>query len=139
MPGKVRELIRSLEAQPLSGTCGIAHNRWATHGEPNRVNAHPHTDCKKKIALVHNGIIENFFSLKQELRAAGHKFVSQTDTEVIVHLIEDAYRDLPLEEAVRSALLRLKGSFAVAVISEQEPGKNGGCQVRQPAGSRVVR
>lgn len=132
MPGKVRELIRSLDAQPLSGTCGIAHNRWATHGEPNRVNAHPHTDCKKKIALVHNGIIENFFSLKQELRAAGHKFVSQTDTEVIVHLIEDAYRDLPLEEAVRSALLRLKGSFAVAVISEQEPGKMVGARSGSP-------
>ncbi len=132
MPGKVRELVRSLETKPLSGTCGIAHNRWATHGEPNKINAHPHTDCDGKIALVHNGIIENFSSLKEELRSSGHKFVSQTDTEVIVHLIEDAYREVPLEEAVRKALLRLRGSFAVAVISEQEPGKMIGARLGSP-------
>jgi len=132
MPGKVKELAKILEAKPLSGTCGIAHNRWATHGEPNKINAHPHLDCGGRVALVHNGIIENFSVLKEELRAAGHKFVSQTDTEVIVHLIEDAYRSLPLEEAVRKALLRLKGSFAVAVVAEKDPGKIVGARLGSP-------
>ncbi|PIP19172.1 MAG: glutamine--fructose-6-phosphate transaminase (isomerizing) [Candidatus Omnitrophica bacterium CG08_land_8_20_14_0_20_41_16] len=102
----------------------LSHNsRWSTHGMPNQVNAHPHLDCKGEIALVHNGIIENYASLKANLIKEGHRFLSQTDTEVIVHLIEKFYKDIPLEEAVRKTLKLLVGSFAVGVISKKEPQK----------------
>ncbi len=123
LSGKVRRLAGLLKRRPLSGTLGIAQTRWATHGAPNQVNAHPHLDCKGELALVHNGIIENYTQLKKELIKKGHKFKSQTDTEVIVHLIEEFYRRLPLEEATRRALSKLQGSFAIAVISRKEPGK----------------
>jgi len=95
-PGKIKALEKLLKSRPVSGTVGIAHTRWATHGAPNEVNAHPHEDCHGELALVHNGIIENYESLKLELIKEGHLFKSQTDTEVIVHLIEKFYKDIPL-------------------------------------------
>ena len=111
----------------------VSHNsRWATHGEPNQVNAHPHSDCKRQIAVVHNGIIENYAQLKQELIKEGHKFASQTDTEVIVHLIEKFSKNGNLEEAVRKALSKLEGSFAIGVISSQEPDKLIGARLGSP-------
>jgi len=131
-PGKISALETILKTKPLSGSLGIAHTRWATHGEPNQVNAHPHADCNNEIVLVHNGIIENFEVLKKELIRDGHKFRSQTDTEVIVHLIEKFYKDIPLEEAVRRALKLVKGSFAIAVISKREPAKLVGARSGSP-------
>lgn len=123
LPGKVKELESLLKKRPLSGSVGIAHTRWSTHGVPNQINAHPHLDCTQEIAVVHNGIIENYNELKIELSKEGHRFLSQTDTEVIVHLIEKYYRNLSLEEAVRQAVLKLKGSFAIGVLSRREPSK----------------
>ncbi len=123
-PGKISALENLLRKKILSDSIGIAHTRWATHGEPNQVNAHPHLDCKGEIAVVHNGIIENYVELKKELIKEGHKFVSQTDTEVIPHLIEKFYQDSSsLEDAVRKALAKLQGSFAIGVISKREPHK----------------
>ena len=122
-PGKISALERILKKKPLSGNVGIAHTRWATHGAPNQANAHPHHDCSGDIALVHNGIIENYESLKSQLIKEGHKFRSQTDTEVIAHLLEKFYKDATLEEALRRTLKLLTGSFAVAVISSREPDK----------------
>ena len=89
--GKIKNLEEKFNNNPIKGTVGIGHSRWATHGIPSEANAHPHIDCKNKIAVVHNGIIENFMELKNELISKGHKFVSDTDTEVIAHLIEDNY------------------------------------------------
>jgi len=131
-PGKIVALEKLLQKNPLSGTIGIAHTRWATHGMPNHANAHPHLDCSGEIALVHNGIIENYEVLKNSLVKEGHKFASQTDTEVIVHLIEKFYTDIPLEDAVRKALKMLSGSFAVGVISKKEPGKLVGARLGSP-------
>jgi len=132
-PGKIIALEKILKNKPLSGSIGIAHTRWATHGEPNQANAHPHFDCKEEIALVHNGIIENYAKLKNDLIKEGHKFISQTDTEVIVHLIEKFYRDsTPLEAAVRKTLEMLEGSFAVAVIAKKEPDKLVGARLGSP-------
>lgn len=121
--GKIKALEALLKKNPLEGTVGIAHTRWATHGVPNHVNAHPHAGCSQEIAVVHNGIIENFESLKAALIKEGHVFRSQTDTEVIVHLVEKFYRGIPLEEAVGMALKLLVGSFAIGVISAREPDK----------------
>jgi len=132
LAGKVHELADLLKRKPVSGHLGIAHNRWATHGAPNQDNAHPHLDCKGEIALVHNGIIENYTRLKEELIKEGHHFNSQTDTEVIVHLIEKYYQGVPLEEAVRKALLKLEGSFAIGVISKREPDKLVGARLGSP-------
>jgi len=132
-PGKISALENLLHKKPLSGSVGIAHSRWATHGEPNQINAHPHLDCKGEIALVHNGIIENFSRLKQELSKEGHKFTSQTDTEVIVHLIEKFYSNpTPLEEAVKKAISKLEGSFAIAVVAKREPDKLVGARSGSP-------
>lgn len=133
LPGKIKNLERLLKKRPLGGTSGFGHCRWATHGAPNQVNAHPHLDCKDEIALVHNGIIENYAKLKNELIKEGHKFISQTDTEVIVHLIEKFYRNsTPLEEAVRKALVKLEGSYAVGVVSHREPNKLVGGRLGSP-------
>ncbi|MEI6631816.1 MAG: glutamine--fructose-6-phosphate transaminase (isomerizing) [bacterium] len=132
LPGKVKDLENLLHKKPLSGSLGIGHCRWATHGAPNQVNAHPHLDCKGEIALVHNGIIENYAKLKSELLKDKHIFLSQTDTEVIVHLIEKFYRSCSLEEAVRKAVAKLEGSFAIAVISRREPGKLVGARMGSP-------
>ncbi len=120
--GKVADLKNLvLDQLGKTVTAGIAHTRWATHGEPNDINAHPHCDCSKKIVVVHNGIIENFRTLKNRLMELGHEFLSQTDTEVIPHLIEEHYNG-DLFEAVRKSLLKLEGSFAIAVMHVDHPG-----------------
>jgi len=121
--GKIDDLAGLLNKSPLpSSQIGIAHTRWATHGEPNKINAHPHLDCKNKISVVHNGIIENYQKLKDELIKQGHKFRSQTDTEVIAHLIEKYYRgDLLL--ATRLALKNIRGAFALGVICLDQPDR----------------
>lgn len=131
-PGKISALDKLLKSKPLEGSLGIAHTRWATHGAPTQANAHPHADCDNEIALVHNGIIENYETLKNQLLKEGHLFCSQTDTEVIAHLIEKFYEDVPLEDAVRKALKLVSGSFAIAVISKREPGKLIGARSGSP-------
>jgi glucosamine--fructose-6-phosphate aminotransferase (isomerizing) len=118
--GRLAVLADSLKAKPLVGHVGMGHTRWATHGVPSDRNSHPHTDCDGKIAVVHNGIIENYATLREELKAAGHVFRSETDTEVIAHLIEENYHG-DLVEAVRKSTDRLLGAFAIVVLAEQEP------------------
>ncbi|MEM2917506.1 MAG: glutamine--fructose-6-phosphate transaminase (isomerizing) [Candidatus Bathyarchaeia archaeon] len=122
--GKIDEVHKILNLDDLPGRIGIGHTRWATHGAPYKVNAHPHLDCKEEIAIVHNGIIENFSELKAELEAKGHVFKSKTDTEVIAHLVEEKMAEgLPLSDAVLETVKMLEGSFAIAVISTKEPEK----------------
>lgn len=122
-PGKINDLVKRIEKAPLpSAFLGIAHTRWATHGAPNEQNAHPHLSCDKKISVVHNGIIENYLKLKEALIKEGHTFVSQTDTEVLAHLVEKYYRG-DLKSAVIAALKKVEGSFAIGVISTDEPDK----------------
>ena len=120
--GKIRNLEQILKSHPLKGTTAIGHTRWATHGVPSRENAHPHLDKDDRIAVVHNGIIENYFDLKQALQEEGVVFRSQTDTEVITHLIAKYYKG-NLENAVQRALKDLKGTYAIAVMCSKEPGK----------------
>ncbi len=120
--GKISELERALATSPVAGDLGIGHTRWATHGVPNECNAHPHIDCKGNIAVVHNGIIENSGTLKKELIAHGHTFVSETDTEVIAHLIEEAF-DGNLEDAVIEALWQIEGTYGIAVVSSEDRNK----------------
>jgi glucosamine--fructose-6-phosphate aminotransferase (isomerizing) len=125
--GKLRNLEEVIRLKPLDGTYGIGHTRWATHGRPTEENAHPHRDCTGKVVVVHNGIVENYVALKKKLIDEGHKFRTETDTEVIAHLIEknlsEADRKVPLEEAVRKTVKLLTGVFAIAVISADEPNK----------------
>lgn len=116
-PGKIDKLIELLKNEHPEGTLGLGHTRWATHGAPTYVNAHPHTDCTGKLVLIQNGIIENYLTLKRELLESGHEFVSQTDTEVLAHLVEEYYEG-DLKSAVKRALNRLKGSFAVVLMHE---------------------
>src|SRR5689334_5073548 len=120
--GKIAKLEAAIAASTVSGQCGIAHTRWATHGPPTEYNAHPHTSCDGTIAVVHNGIIENANALKRSLEQAGHKFKSETDTEVLAHLVEELY-DGRLEDAVIEALRRVEGTYGIAVVSEKEPQK----------------
>jgi len=120
--GKLSVLAAELKAKPIKGTLGIGHTRWATHGAPSDINAHPHFDCGGKIAVVHNGIIENYLALKKSLIKEGHKFVSETDTETIAHLVEKFYKG-DLEAAVKKAIGMLKGSYAIAVIHKDDPNK----------------
>ncbi len=120
--GKIADLESSLDGQVMDGQLGIGHTRWATHGVPSDRNAHPHPDCTGEVVVVHNGIIENYAELRRELREAGHKLASETDTEVIPHLIEANYNG-SLEEAVRAAVSRLEGAYALVVISSREPDK----------------
>src|SRR6266571_2096420 len=117
---KVDTLIEKLEANMPSGKLGIGHTRWATHGKPSLINAHPHLDCHGRIAVVHNGIVENFAELKAELQVHGHVFASDTDTEVIPHLVEEHF-DGDLVGAVRRALKRVRGTYAVALYSLDQP------------------
>jgi glucosamine--fructose-6-phosphate aminotransferase (isomerizing) len=119
--GKVDALAVLLERSPLIGSTGIAHTRWATHGEPSEVNAHPQTDATGKLAVVHNGIVENYRSLRKSLEEDGHVFSSETDTEVLAHLI-GTYYEGNLEAAVRAALARVRGAYGIAVIHADEPG-----------------
>jgi glucosamine--fructose-6-phosphate aminotransferase (isomerizing) len=120
--GKISMLERALAASPVEGDTGIGHTRWATHGVPNECNAHPHVDCKGDIAVVHNGIIENSGTLRKGLEARGHEFASETDTEVIAHLIEEAFDD-NLEDAVIEALWQIEGTYGIAVVSSKDKNK----------------
>ncbi|MDO8535620.1 MAG: glutamine--fructose-6-phosphate transaminase (isomerizing) [Candidatus Omnitrophota bacterium] len=129
--GKLNILAADLKAVALEGTTGIGHSRWATHGVPSDTNAHPHLDCKGKIAVVHNGIVENYLELKEKLQKEGHKFISETDTEVIPHLIEKFYSG-DIAEAVRKAVKVLHGSYAIAVIHRDEPAKLIGARCDSP-------
>jgi glucosamine--fructose-6-phosphate aminotransferase (isomerizing) len=142
-PGKLRKLEEVIREHPIfadiassganagrGGTYGVGHTRWATHGRPTEENAHPHRDCTGRIVVVHNGIVENYLELKRELQAEGHVFVTETDTEIIAHLIEEEARSaaesgktMLLEEAVRRSVRRLTGAFAISVISADEPDK----------------
>jgi glucosamine--fructose-6-phosphate aminotransferase (isomerizing) len=128
---KVDTLIEKLNANMPTGHLGIGHTRWATHGKPTFINAHPHTDCKGKIFVVHNGIIENFAELKAELEAAGHEFPSDTDTEVVPHLIEANYKGDFLA-AVRAALKRIRGTYALAMFSSDDPELLVGARLNAP-------
>src|SRR5215471_9369796 len=126
--GKLRNLEEAIRNKPLEGTYGIGHTRWATHGRPTEENAHPHRDCTGKIVVVHNGIVENYLSLKKKLAEEGHKFTTETDTEIIAHLVEKYATSKngsrpSLEEAVRQTVKQLSGVFALAVISTDEPNK----------------
>jgi len=124
--GKIDEVHRIINLDDLPGKIGVGHTRWATHGAPLKINAHPHLDCTGQIAVVHNGIIENFSELKLELENLGHRFVSKTDTEVIPHLIEETLKkdsSLSLADAVLETVKALEGSYAIAVISTREPDK----------------
>jgi len=156
-PGKLRNLEAILREQPVHGTYGIGHTRWATHGRPTEENAHPHRDGSGTLIVVHNGIVENYLALKQELLAKGHKFLSETDTEIIAHVIQDelenhasgttitadfdsaestipvAASSIPLEEAVRRAVRRLTGAFAIGVLSAHSPDKLVAARLGPPA------
>ncbi|MFF2886096.1 glutamine--fructose-6-phosphate transaminase (isomerizing) [Paenibacillus sp. NPDC057967] len=118
--GRLAVLEDKLKGEPLEGSVGIGHTRWATHGKPSDVNSHPHTDNSAKFSVVHNGIVENYLDLKDELIAKGHVFVSETDTEVISHLVADEY-DGNIVEAVQRAVARMRGAFALGVLTEYEP------------------
>jgi glutamine---fructose-6-phosphate transaminase (isomerizing) len=120
--GKLRNLEDALKLNPIDGDYGIGHTRWATHGRPTEENAHPHRDCHGDIVVVHNGIVENYLALKQQLTEEGHRFVTETDTEVIAHLVEKYY-DGNLENAVRDAVRKITGVFALSVISRKDPHK----------------
>src|SRR5580692_2620554 len=120
--GKLRNLEDALKLSPIDGSYGIGHTRWATHGRPTEENAHPHRDCHGDIVVVYNGIVENYLKLKQELTDEGHRFITETDTEIIAHLVEKYY-DGNLENAVRDAVRKLTGVFALSVISRKDPNK----------------
>ncbi|MBX9853312.1 MAG: glutamine--fructose-6-phosphate transaminase (isomerizing) [Cytophagaceae bacterium] len=123
--GKVTELEDFIKDKNVHSTIGIGHTRWATHGEPNDVNAHPHYSSSKGLAIIHNGIIENYASLKTDLQMRGHKFLSETDSEVFIHFIEDIqkHNQCSLEEAVRLALTKVVGAYAIVIISKENPGQ----------------
>src|SRR6266568_4501984 len=123
-PGKLRNLEEVIAKSPLEGTYGIGHTRWATHGRPTEENAHPHRDCTGQIVVVHNGIIENYLELKEKLQKEGHKFVTETDTEIVAHLVEkNSQGGVPLEEAVRRSLKELRGIYALVFLSANDPQK----------------
>jgi len=120
--GKLRNLEEALRQKPLDGTYGVGHTRWATHGRPTEENAHPHRDCTGRLVVVHNGIIENYLQLKDELRKKDHRFVTETDTEIIAHLIEEHLKSgINFEDAVRKTVLELRGIFALSMLSADEP------------------
>jgi glucosamine--fructose-6-phosphate aminotransferase (isomerizing) len=121
--GKLSNLEEAIVADPIVGDYGVGHTRWATHGRPTEENAHPHRDCTGKIVVVHNGIIENYLDLKHELQKQGHKFVTETDTEIVAHLVEREMKADGLENAVRRALMLMRGLFALVLISADDPEK----------------
>ncbi len=121
--GKLSQLEKTIATQPVDGDYGLGHTRWATHGRPTEENAHPHRDCTGRVVVVHNGIIENYLELKHELAAQGHQFATDTDTEVIAHLVERELRDDGLEHAVRRALRDVRGLFGLVILSADEPHK----------------
>jgi glutamine---fructose-6-phosphate transaminase (isomerizing) len=122
-PGKLHNLEESIRLTPIDGIYGIGHTRWATHGRPTEENAHPHRDCTGKIVVVHNGIIENYVELKSQLVAEGHKFVTETDTEIIAHLIEKYSKNASLEEAVLKIVKMMGGAYALVAVSANDPNK----------------
>ncbi|MCL6545582.1 MAG: glutamine--fructose-6-phosphate transaminase (isomerizing) [Bryobacteraceae bacterium] len=130
--GKLRNLEDVIRVDPLEGSFGVGHTRWATHGRPTEENAHPHRDCYGDLVVVHNGIIENYLELKAQLQQEGHRFQTETDTEVIAHLIEKHFAG-SLEEAVRQAVRHLRGVFAIAVLSRKDPGKIVAARMGPPA------
>ena len=135
--GRIKVLEGLLRERPVHGSIGIGHTRWATHGRPTDDNAHPHTDGSGTLVVVHNGIIENYLPIKERLSAEGHVFRSETDTEVIAHLIERHLKDTPrLDEAVRRALRELRGSYAIVVLSKGAPDRL--VAAKHGAGSVVV-
>jgi glucosamine--fructose-6-phosphate aminotransferase (isomerizing) len=122
-PGKLRNLEEAIQKAPLDGTYGIGHTRWATHGRPTEENAHPHRDCTGQYVVVHNGIVENYLELKEKLQKVGHKFVTETDTEIVAHLVEEYAKTLPFEEAVRRTLKDLRGIYSLVFLSAKDPQK----------------
>jgi len=121
--GKLANLETAIKSEPIDGLYGVGHTRWATHGRPTEENAHPHRDCTGRIVVVHNGIIENYLELKHELQEQGHDFTTETDTEIVAHLVEREMRDDGLENAVRRALLYMRGMFALVLVSVEDPEK----------------
>lgn len=121
--GKVSELVEFAKNQDLKGQVGIGHTRWATHGEPNDVNSHPHYSQSKNLVMIHNGIIENYAAIKEGLSKRGHQFMSQTDTEVLIHLIEDIqkHEGIKLGQAVQAALNQVIGAYAIVVLDKSDP------------------
>ena len=120
--GRIDEVVERLEMDDMPGSLGIGHTRWATHGAPEMVNAHPHMDCEGRVAVIHNGVIENFMELKEELLQKGHNFTSRTDTEIIAHLIEEEMKeDVEIGEAILRALRNLEGSYALGIVSSTDP------------------
>src|SRR5436190_10624408 len=120
--GKLGVLVDVMDGAGSEATVGVGHTRWATHGEPTDGNAHPHTDCKGRLAVIHNGIIENFIELRERLTAAGHTFKSDTDTECIAHLLEEHY-DGDLVAAVRATVAELEGAYAIVAVVVDEPDR----------------
>jgi glutamine---fructose-6-phosphate transaminase (isomerizing) len=121
--GKLANLETAIKSEPVDGLYGVGHTRWATHGRPTEENAHPHRDCTGRIVVVHNGIIENYLDLKRELQQQGHEFTTETDTEIVAHLVEREMRDDGLENAVRRALVYMRGMFAIVLVSADDPEK----------------
>jgi len=121
--GKLANLERTIESEPVDGIYGVGHTRWATHGRPTEENAHPHRDCTGRIVVVHNGIIENYLELKNELQRQGHDFKTETDTEIVAHLVEREMKNDGLENAVRRALKLMRGMFALVLVSAEDPEK----------------
>jgi glucosamine--fructose-6-phosphate aminotransferase (isomerizing) len=121
--GKLANLEKEIQSRPVDGLYGIGHTRWATHGRPTEENAHPHRDCSGRIVVVHNGIIENYLDLKRELQSQGHDFKTETDTEIVAHLVERELHEDGLEGAVRRALTFMRGMFALVIVSADDPGK----------------
>src|SRR3989344_2337904 len=130
--GKIEDVEKKIDLSMLKGCTGLAHCRWATHGSVTKNNAHPHADCSNKIVIVHNGIIENYSELKEKLKLKGHIFSSETDTEVIAHLIEEHMKNSSFEEAVRNALKEVHGSYALGVICSDEPNKMAAARNESP-------
>src|SRR5688572_19663136 len=120
--GKLINLENIIQSNPVQGFYGLGHTRWATHGRPTEENAHPHRDCSGEIVVVHNGIIENYLELKDQLQSEGHEFVTETDTEIIAHLLEKHY-DGELESAVKKAFAEIRGIYACGILSVREPNK----------------
>jgi glutamine---fructose-6-phosphate transaminase (isomerizing) len=121
--GKLANLENAIRSEPVDGVYGVGHTRWATHGRPTEENAHPHRDCTGRIVVVHNGIIENYLELKKELQAQGHEFKTETDTEIVAHLVEREMHGDGLENAVRRALIYMRGMFAIVLVSVEDPEK----------------
>jgi glutamine---fructose-6-phosphate transaminase (isomerizing) len=133
-PGKLRNLEEVIQKSPIEGTYGIGHTRWATHGRPTEENAHPHRDCTGQIVVVHNGIIENYLELKEQLQREEHKFVTETDTEVVAHLVEkNSQGGAPLEDAVRKSLKELRGIYSLVFLSARDPHKIVAARIGPPS------